>query len=108
MPQSHVSSPTGTRSIGARRRLRILVVVVLGLFVWASLTVFAQMNKFHERTAQIGTLKMKLAETQKINEEAKREIARLNDNEYKEEKARKELHLAKPGETVFDVSRLTP
>lgn len=91
-----------SRNRSARKRLRIVPLVFLGLLFWAIPNAWAQMGKFDEKSTRIGELNTKLAETKKINEEMKREVARLNDPEYREEKMRKQGY-AKTGETVFDI-----
>lgn len=88
----------------ASRRLRIVPIVLLGLLFWAIPNAWAQMGKFDEKSAQIEQLSAKLDETKKINDEMKREVARLNDPEYREEKMRKQGY-AKSGETVFDIPK---
>lgn len=93
------------KGAGTRKRMRIAAAVVFALIVWAGVTLWGQNQKFHERSDRIGELNAKLAETKKINEGLKRELERWNDPEYREEKGRNDLHLSKPGETVFEVPR---
>lgn len=92
----------------SRKRIRLVTVLVLSLTVWAGATAWGQTGKFKEKFGRLDALEAKLEESRKVNDSLKREIERLNDPEYREEKARKDLHLAKPGETVFDVPRANP
>lgn len=91
----------------SRKRIRIAAAAVVALVAWAGVTVWDQMGKFQERTEKIEALKAKLEATQQINDAYKREIVRLNDPEYRQEKVR-ELHYSKQGETVFDIPRGNP
>ena len=93
------------RARGARKRLRILGLAFAALLIWAGFTAWSQMERIAERKAQLETLQDKLEASQRENEESKREIERLNDPEYLQERARKDLQYVKPGETVFDVPK---
>ncbi len=92
-----------TTNKGAKRRIRILSILVISLVIWAFATFWDQSVKMAEEAKKIEALHAKLEETLKVNEETKREIARLNDPEAKEEKQRSDLHYASPGETLFDL-----
>ena len=93
---------------GSRKRLRLVMAFVITLMVWVCATVWGQVGKINEKAERIDALDTKLAETRKINAAAKQEMERLNDQEYREEKARKELNLSRPGETVFDIPKANP
>jgi len=104
--QQTSSDPHKPKSSPTRKRVRLVTGLVLALTTWAGATVWGQVEKFDEKSDRIAALENKLKETEQINASMKREMERLNDKEYREEKARKELHLAKPGETVFDIPRV--
>lgn len=90
---------------GSYRRRR-MVLFVLGLFLlWAGVTLWNQVGKLSARSEKAALLEQKLKETKQANEDAQREIARLNDPEYVEQKIRKELHYVKQGETLFYVPK---
>lgn len=91
----------------SRKRIRLVATAFVALVAWAGVTVWDQMGKFQERADKLDTLEAKLAATQKINDTMKREVTRLNNPEYREEKTR-ELHYSKQGETVFDIPRANP
>lgn len=91
----------------SRRRIRLAAVAVIAVVAWAGATVWDQVGKLQERADKVDALEAKLAATQKINDDLKREITRLNNPEYREEKAR-ELHYSRQGETVFDIPRSNP
>jgi cell division protein DivIC len=87
-------------------RRRRLVMIILGCFLsWAGVTLWNQISKIQDRGAKVSALEEKLKVTQQTNEETKREIVRLNDPEYIEQKIRKELHYVKQGETLFYVPK---
>lgn len=92
-----------TPNKGARRRLKLLLFAFAGLLLWAGLTVTDQMSKIEERKQRLNALETKVEELHKQISEAKKEISLLNDKEYQEEKARRDLQYAKPGELVFDL-----
>jgi cell division protein DivIC len=46
-----------------------------------------------------------LEETRRLNIEAKKEMDRLNDPEYRQEMIRKQLQYSKENETVFDAPK---
>lgn len=94
-------------SQASRKRIRLVAAVVVALVAWAGVTVWDQMAKFQERADKIDALEAKLAAAQKANDAIKREIVRLNNPEYREEKVR-EFHYSKPGETIFDIPKSNP
>ncbi|WP_144936770.1 septum formation initiator family protein [Paenibacillus sp. 32O-W] len=108
MVQAKNASKKNTSTIGARRRIRLLMIVVCCVLLWAGITILDQSDKLAENSAKLVTLETKLAEVEKINEESRMELDRLNDPEYQEEKARKDLQVAREGETVFDVVKPAP
>lgn len=92
----------------SRKRIRLVSAAVLALSVWAGGTAWGQMEKFDDNAKRMDALETKLETTQKTNDKLKREIERLSDPEYREERMRKDMHLSKQGETVFDVPRANP
>lgn len=90
---------------GAKRRLRFLMVLLLCFMGWAGVTIWDQFGKLHAKNAEVSELARQLADAKKMNEDTKREITRLHDNEYIEQKIRKELNLSKPGETTFETPK---
>lgn len=105
MRQHTVQQNADVKDRGTRKRMRIAGTIVFALLVWAGFTIWGQVQKFQERSERVGKLDAKLAETKKLNEALKRELDRWNDPEYREEKGRNDLHLSKPGETIFEVPR---
>jgi cell division protein DivIC len=93
---------------GSNRRLRLLMVLLLCFMSWAGVTIWDQFGKLHAKSAAVSNLKAQQDAALKLNADAKREIARLNDNEYIEQIIRKDLHYIKPGETIFFTPKTTP
>ena len=93
--------PNTTRDKGARRRIRLLGMVVLVFVIWALTTAFKQADVVEEKQSQLEMLGEKLSETAEKNEILKLEIIRLNDPEYIEQKARKDYQMVRDGETLF-------
>ncbi|UUZ82170.1 septum formation initiator family protein [Paenibacillus sp. P26] len=92
-----------TQNKGSFRRRRLVMLVLACFLSWAGVTLWNQVGRLEERSEKVLALTQKQAEAQQINEDTKREIARLNDPEYLEQKIRKELHYVKKGETLFYV-----
>lgn len=86
---------------GSQRRVRFLMVLLLFFMAWAGVTMWDQFGKLHAKSSVVKDLELQLADAKKLNEDTKREVARLHDKEYIEQKIRKELHYVKPGETIF-------
>jgi cell division protein DivIC len=89
------------RNQGTRRRLRLLMVALFCFMGWAALTYWNQEDKVNAKITQLSALENKLEETRKLNEEYKREIIRLNDDEYIEQKVRKDFQMTRPGDTLY-------
>jgi cell division protein DivIC len=87
------------------RRRRLVMIVFACFLCWAGVNLWNQIGKINERGEKVAALEQKYKETQQINEDTKREIIRLNDPEYVEQKIRKELHYVKQGETLFYVPK---
>jgi cell division protein DivIC len=90
---------------GAYRRRRLVLIVFACFIGWASITLWNQIGKLNTRSEKVSSLEQKLEETRQTNELTKRDIARLNDPEFLEQKIRKELHYIKQGETLFYVPK---
>lgn len=102
--KSSASPKTGA----SRKRIRLLTIGVLALTLWAGATVWSQMKKSDEIAIRLQALDGKLNDTQQVNAKLKREVERMSDPEYREERIRKDNHMFKQGETVFDVPRTAP
>lgn len=86
---------------GARRRIRLFVMIVLCVVIWALMNVIQQADVVQGKLARLTVLEEKLSETIARNEKLQLEITRLNDPEYIEQKARKDYQMVKDGETLF-------
>ncbi|NOU98310.1 septum formation initiator family protein [Paenibacillus sp. LMG 31456] len=90
---------------GSYRRRRLVMIVFACFLSWAGVTLWNQIAKTNDRSEKLTALEQKYKETQQTNGDTKREIVRLNDPEYVEQKIRKELHYVKQGETLFYVPK---
>ncbi|MCZ8517579.1 septum formation initiator family protein [Paenibacillus filicis] len=97
-PQANEAQP---HNKGSFRRRRLVMLVLACFLSWAGVTLWNQVGKLGDRREKVSALEQKLAESKQVNEDTKREITRLNDQEYVEQKIRKELHYVKQGETLF-------
>ncbi|MFC0216116.1 septum formation initiator family protein [Paenibacillus chartarius] len=93
---------------GAKRRKRMLLFCVVVFLTWALPAFVAQWSKLNLKTAEMQGLQDQLQQLKLTNEQTKREVERLNDKEYIEQKIRTELHWYKPGETVFPATKAMP
>jgi cell division protein DivIC len=104
MPQlNHAAShePNNVRDKGARRRIRLVGMIMLCFAVWAGLSSFKQAEFVRGKKEQLAQMEAKLAAVAEKNERLKLEITRLNDPEYIEQIAKKDLQMIRPGETLF-------
>jgi cell division protein DivIC len=88
-------------SKGSVRRRRLVMLVLTCFLSWAGITLWDQVDKINDRKEKLSALEQKKAEVQHVQDNANREIARLDDPEYVEQIIRKELQYVKPGETLF-------
>lgn len=92
-----------TKTTGARRRLKLLLIVLILFMSWAVYVLVAQYGQMSERSDQLKEANRKLSEAQAKNEELKQQIARLDDDEYIGQIARKEYGLGRPGEVPIEM-----
>ncbi|BBI30667.1 FtsB family cell division protein [Cohnella abietis] len=96
MPSRNVDTkPTIT---GARRRLKLLLFIMVLFMSWAVYVLIVQSGQLSDRSSQLLEADQKLADAQVKNESLKQQVARLNDDEYIGQIARKEHGLGLPGE----------
>lgn len=86
---------------GSRRRRRLLSVFALIFACWAGVTFWNQSALISEKVDRMLIVEEKLAMTKQVNEQLKLEITRLHDDEYIEQKARKDFQMVGEGETLF-------
>lgn len=96
-----VSRTVPERKKGMKRRIRLLMLFVLGFLVWAGMTMMDQMHVIEQQSSRLSDLEQERAEALKLNEQYKMEISKLNDEEYFEQKLRQNLHMTKQGEILF-------
>lgn len=101
---SHTGAVTPP-SVGARRRLKLLLVVVALFMCWAGYTLLTQQHHTSQRSGQLHEVKAKLLDAQQKNQALQQEIQRLNDPEYIGQIARKEQGMGLPGETPIQVGK---
>jgi cell division protein DivIC len=87
---------------GARRRLKLLLFVLVLFMSWAAYVLIVQYGQISDRKGQLHEADQKLTDAQAKNEELKMHIARLNDDEYISQIARKEHGLGFPGEIPIE------
>lgn len=86
----------------------MLALCVIAFLTWAVPAFIAQWSKLNQKTAEMQSLQQQMNGLKQTNDELKREVTRLNDSEYIEQKIRTELHYYKKGETIFPAPRANP
>jgi cell division protein FtsB len=89
---------------GLKRRLRLFVMLPLCiLIVWSTVKIVDNMIIAAEKREVISDLEQKLQKEQEMKQHYQQEINRLQDKEYREQQARKQFNMVKPGETMYSV-----
>lgn len=91
--------PSGDR--GARRRIRLFLMLILAFVGWSLMMVFQQAAVAEEKLAKLEELEARMIEVRERNEQLKLEIIRLNDPEYIEQRAKADYQMVRDGETLF-------
>lgn len=102
--QATVSNKRNSR-VGSKRRLRFLFIGVLCFMSWASVTIWGQFAKLHEKQSVVANMEQQLEESKKVNVDLTKEIARLHNDEYVSQIIRRDYHYSKTGETPLSGSK---
>ncbi|NEW09583.1 septum formation initiator family protein [Paenibacillus sp. SYP-B3998] len=103
--QAQANVPSKISSKGSKRRLRFLMIFVLCFMSWAGVNIWGQFAKLHEKSNVMADLEQKLADAGKLNDQTKKELSRLHNDEYLEQIIRRDFHYIKNGETPLSVSK---
>ncbi|MBW5449028.1 septum formation initiator family protein [Cohnella sp. CFH 77786] len=95
-------------AIGARRRLKLLMVVMVLFMSWAAYILVGQYGQMSDRRAQLQETGKKLSDALAKSEALKQETIRLNDPEYIGQIARKEQGMGLPGEQPIQIEKSAP
>jgi cell division protein DivIC len=104
---SSTAAPTPP-SVGARRRLKLLLAVMVIFMSWAVYTLFAQFGQISSRHDQLRQMNGKLTDAQKKSAALQDQINKLNDPEYIGQIARKEQGMGLPGEKPIHIEKSNP
>lgn len=102
MPQSPAPKQSKRTSSAPKKRMKLAAFLMVCLLIPIFMTAYNQYNRLMDNTSELNVLKKELAEKTKANQAVQDEIERLKDPEYRQEKIRTELNVAKEGETIFD------
>lgn len=83
---------------GTKRRFKLWMLFIVLFLGWAGYTIFGQMQQKNATGVKLTTIQGQLDASNKETEALKRQIERLNDPEYIEQLATKELGMVKMGE----------
>lgn len=90
-------------SKGKKRRVRLFMLILTGFMIWAGITIYDQHTFTQAKADQLEETAAKLDEVRSLNEDYKREIERLQDPEYIEQRIYKDLQMKKDGDTLYQV-----
>lgn len=93
--------PRSSGDRGARRRIRLFLMLILAFVGWALMMVFQQAAVADEKLEKLAELEARMVEVREKNEQLKLEIIRLNDPEYIEQRAKADYQMVRDGETLF-------
>lgn len=99
---------TTQAATGARRRLKLLLIVMVMFLSWAAYTLANQYSQLSDRRAELQEADKRLADARTKNESLQMEIDRLNDPEYIGQIARKEQGMGLPGELPIQIEKSAP
>ncbi|AHD07629.1 septum formation initiator family protein [Paenibacillus larvae] len=100
-----MTKTTKRNNPGTRRRMRLIMIVFAAFLLWAGVTLWGQYGMMKEKEAANKQLDQQLEQVKKQNENLQKEITRLGDDEYIEQKIRQELNYTKEGETLFSTNK---
>ncbi|WP_028609589.1 FtsB family cell division protein [Paenibacillus harenae] len=83
---------------GTKRRFKLWMMFIVLFMGWAAYTVFGQMQQKEETVLRMSAIQSQIDASTKQTEELKRQIERLNDQEYIEQLATKDQGMVKQGE----------
>lgn len=86
---------------GQRRRKKLLAIVIIPFCVWAGFTWYDQQSALLTKKEELTKVQQQYDQVKLENEELNYQVKKLNDKEYIAEIARRDYHLAKPGEVIF-------
>lgn len=84
---------------GTKRRFKLWMMFIVLFMGWACYTIFGQMQQKNATGVKLNTILGQIDASAKETEAIKRQIERLNDTEYIEQLATKELGMVKKGES---------
>ncbi|NIK80094.1 cell division protein DivIC [Paenibacillus castaneae] len=83
---------------GTKRRFKLWMMFIVLFMGWAAYTFFGQMQRQEATSIRLATIQDQIAAATKESNALKRQIERLNDQEYIEQLATKEQGMVKEGE----------
>jgi len=105
---SGITAAATPAATGARRRLRLLLIVMVIFLSWAAYTLADQYGQLSHRRTELQEADKRLSDARAKNEALQQEIDRLNDPEYIGQIARKEQGMGLPGEQPIQIEKSTP
>lgn len=86
---------------GQKRRKKLLAAIMIPFCVWAGFTWYDQQSALLSKKEELTKVQQQYDQVKLENEELNYQVKKLNDKEYIAEIARRDYHLAKPGEVIF-------
>jgi cell division protein DivIC len=99
------TTATTPASVGASRRLKLLLFVIILFLSWAGYTLIDQYGQINTRFGEMRETEKKFTDAQAKSNALKQEIERLNDPEYIGQIARKDQGMGLPGEKPIHIEK---
>ncbi|MOA12004.1 Cell division protein FtsL [compost metagenome] len=96
--KSNRTGQVPAKPMGARRRIRLWMALMILFVGWAGYTYFAQAGEITAKSEQLEEYKDSMSASEQSLNQLKYEVDRLNDPEYIGQIAMKKYGLYKPGE----------
>lgn len=81
--------------------MRILAFVLVCFSLWAAMTLWEQESVLNEKNERLQAIQEELDSVKEDHENYQKEVTRLQDPEYIEQRLRKDFQMAPEGETLF-------
>lgn len=103
MPKTTGGKELDNRTLGKRRRLKLLAILMALFLLWAGSIWLGQQEKLAEQREELARKQEEARQVKQRQIELTEEIKRLHDLEYIGEVARRDYFLSKPGEMIFKI-----
>lgn len=104
MPNRTAKQEIDKRTLGKKRRLKLLGILLAIFLLWSGSIWLGQQEKLAEQREELALKQEEARQVKQRQIELTEEIKRLHDLEYIGEVARRDYFLSKPGEMIFKIA----